>query len=457
MERITIRSPFNGAVVGETELVGADDALRIAGQVASTREEVAAIPAWQREQILSTIAQSLQSESEALASLVCGEAGKPIRDARLEVNRAVQTFKVAAEEAKRIGGEILPLDWTQGFEGRFAFQRRYPIGPILAITPFNFPLNLVAHKVAPAIACGCPMLLKPAPQTPLSALRVEQIVKAAGWPADAFRVVPCSNETAPRLVTDDRLRKLTFTGSATVGWHLKAAAPRKNATLELGGNAAVIVHEDADLDRAVLRIVAGGFGYAGQSCISVQRIYCHHFIRKVMTDRIVSAAAALRVGDPADPETQVGPLISEEAAIRAETWIREAVQAGGKLLCGGTREGALLRPAVLADVPADVKLACEEAFAPVVLIHSYDDFEHALGQVNQSRYGLQAGVFTCDWKRIATAWNRLEVGAVLINEVPTWRAEHMPYGGTKDSGSGREGIRAAIEDYTEPRLLITTL
>jgi acyl-CoA reductase-like NAD-dependent aldehyde dehydrogenase len=390
------------------------------------------------------------------------EAGKPIADATREVGRAIDTFRIAAEEAKRIGGSVLPLDWPHAAANvsggkRTGIGRRFPFGPIVGITPFNFPLNLVAHKVAPAIASGNPIIIKPAPQTPLTALRLGHILVEAGWPAGAISVLPCANEVAAKLVADERPRMLSFTGSAAVGWQLKAQAGRKRVTLELGGNAAILVHEDADLDLAALRIVSGGFSYAGQSCISVQRVFVHKTRWQTLAQKITAAVETLVTGDPLDEETQVGPMISEAAATRAEAWIKEALDAGAHLLTGGGREGAMLQPTLIAKAPVGSKLYGEEVFAPVVTISPYESFEDGIAMVNASRYGLQAAVFTRDFARIMQAWRELEVGAVLVNESTSWRADQMPYGGVKDSGIGREGVRSAIEEMTEERLLIADM
>jgi glyceraldehyde-3-phosphate dehydrogenase (NADP+) len=344
-----------------------------------------------------------------------------------------------------------------GSENRWALIRRFPIGPILGITPFNFPLNLVAHKVAPALAAGNPIIIKPAPQTPLSALALGEMVVRAGWPRGGISVLPCAHEVVGELLRDERIRMLSFTGSAEVGWRLKAQVPKKRVTLELGGNAAVLVHEDADLEYAARRAVYGGFAYAGQTCISVQRILVHEAVSEPFLTRLLEGVRDLVVGDPKEETTDVGPMISEAAAERAEQWIREAVAAGARVLVGGERQGAFLMPTVLADAPPETKVWSEEVFAPVVVVNRYADFEEALRQVNASRYGLQAGLFTRDVRRIFRAYEVLEVGGLIVNDVPTYRADHMPYGGVKDSGFGREGVRAAIEEMTEARLLALNL
>jgi glyceraldehyde-3-phosphate dehydrogenase (NADP+) len=456
-ERVEIRSPYDQQVVGVVSYASARDVEEAIARAASAFETTRRLPSYARAEVCRRVASELTARKEELAELITLEAGKPIRDARTEVTRAITTFTVAAEEAKRMGGELLPLDWLSGSENRWALVRRFPIGPILGITPFNFPLNLVAHKVAPALASGNPIIIKPAPQTPLSALRLGEIVHHAGWPDGGISVLPCSNDVAGQMLADERIRMLSFTGSAQVGWMLKARVPKKKVVLELGGNAAVIVHEDADLDYAARRSVQGGFGYAGQTCISVQRIYVHESVAEPFLTRVLDGVRNLIVGDPREETTDVGPMISVTAAERAERWIREAVEAGAKVLVGGERSGAFLMPTVLTDVTPEMKVSCEEVFAPVVVVSRYADFEEAIRQVNASRYGLQAGVFTRDVKRIFRAYEAIDVGGLIINDVPTYRADHMPYGGVKESGFGREGVRYAIEEMTEPRVLVMNL
>ncbi|GBC81376.1 Sulfoacetaldehyde dehydrogenase [bacterium HR10] len=455
--RVEIRDPYDRAVIGVVHWASAEEAGEAVAEAVRAFEETRRLPSHARAEVLRRVAAALSERREELAQLITREAGKPIRDARLEVARAIQTFTVAAEEAKRLGGEMLPLDWMVGSENRWALVRRFPIGPILGITPFNFPLNLVAHKVAPALAAGNPILIKPAPQTPLSALALGEMVVRAGWPRGGISVLPCANEVVAELLRDERIRMLSFTGSAEVGWRLKAQVPKKRVTLELGGNAAVLVHEDADLAYAARRAVYGGFAYAGQTCISVQRILVHEAVVEPFLTRFLEGVRDLVVGDPKEEATDVGPMISEAAAERAEQWIREAVAAGARVLVGGERQGAFLMPTVLADAPPETKVWSEEVFAPVVVVNRYADFEEALRQVNASRYGLQAGLFTRDVRRIFRAYEVLEVGGLIVNEVPTYRADHMPYGGVKDSGFGREGVRAAIQEMTEPRLLALNL
>ena len=462
---VEIRSPYDGHVVAnvcQASAVDAEEACAAAEKAfAATRKLTSA----QRSAICNAIADRLVAEEADIARGIALEAGKPLADAAKEVARAVAVFRIAAEEATRIGGSVQPLDaspsGTRSAGQRMSLTRRLPIGPILGITPFNFPLNLVAHKVAPALASGNPIIIKPAPQTPLTALRLGHIVvecgEACGWPAGAISVLPCSNEVAAKLVADPRPRMLSFTGSAAIGWQLKAQAGKKRVTLELGGNAAVLVHEDADLDLAAQRIVAGGFAYAGQSCISVQRVYVQKLRWQTLAQKIVDAVDQLVTGDPMEDGTQVGPMISQAAAERAEEWISEAVAEGARLLTGGDRKGSLLQPTVLARTTPNSMVTKEEVFAPLVVINPYETFEDGLALINASRYGLQAAVFTRDFNRIMQAWRELEVGAVLVNESTAWRADSMPYGGVKDSGIGREGVLSAIEEMTEERLLIADM
>ena len=458
---IELRSPFDQHLIASVCQATEADVEEALAAAAKAFQQTRILTSARRSQICLSVAERIAEEREDIARGIVLEAGKPLLDAGREVSRAIDTFRIASEEAKRIGGSVLPLDWPSTADSsntqRTAIGRRFPIGPIVGITPFNFPLNLVAHKVAPAVASGNPILIKPAPQTPLTALRLGQILVEAGWPAGAISVLPCSNAVAAKLVADERPRLLSFTGSAAVGWQLKTQAGKKRVTLELGGNAAVLVHEDADLDLAALRIVAGGFSYAGQSCISVQRVFIHKTRWQTLAQKITAAVETLVTGDPMDEETQVGPMISEAAAQRAETWINEALAEGAHLLTGGSREGAVLQPSVIAKPPATSMIYREEAFAPLITITPCETFEDGIAMVNASRYGLQAAVFTRDFGRIMQAWRELEVGAVLVNESTSWRADQMPYGGVKDSGVGREGVRYAIEEMTEERLLIADM
>jgi acyl-CoA reductase-like NAD-dependent aldehyde dehydrogenase len=452
-ERIEIRSPGTNQLVGTTVRatgVHAEAAIAAAVRAFETTRQMGG---YERQRILRAISTGIEANREALARIMALEAGKPLKASRVEVDRAIFTFGVAAEEAVRIGGEYLPLDWQASTAGRWGIVRRFPLGPITAITPFNFPINLVAHKLAPAIAAGCTIVLKPAPQTPLTSLRLAQIIEQAGWPAGALNVLPLSNEDAAQIVSDDRIKLLSFTGSTAVGWSLKQKAGKKRVVLELGGNAGVIVCADANLDFAADRCVAGGYAYAGQACISVQRIVVEESVYEKFVAALVPRVQELKVGDVLDESTDVGPLINEAAARRNVEWIEEAVRGGAKLLCGGRRTGAMVVPTVLTNTKPEMRVNCMEIFGPVVTVEKFSDYSDALASVNRSDFGLQAGLFTRDFARITRAFETLEVGGLMIGEVPSFRIDHMPYGGVKDSGLGREGLRYAIEEMTEPRLL----
>ncbi len=455
-EVMEVRSPWDGGLVGRvTQATRADARQAVQHAVASMRR-TRALPRWKRREILEDVAASLIEQKERFAQLIAAEAGKPIRMARAEVDRSILTFKTASEEATRLGGETIPLDLTEGNEGRWGLVQRFPVGPVLAITPFNFPLNLVAHKAAPALAAGCPLILKPAPQTPFTALALGEVILKAGWPEEALAVLPLSNaDTAWLAEKEDRIKLVSFTGSAKVGWELKARSGRKRVLLELGGNAALIVHSDwPELDEAATRTASAAFAYAGQSCISVQRVFVERPIFQTFLWKVVEAAKKLVSGDPRNEATDVGPVIRISEAERIEAWIKEATDGGARLIEGGERKGALITPAILTGTKAGMKVRDEEVFGPVVLIEPYDDFETALAEVNRSKYGLQAGLLTRDAGRILTAYRELEVGALIVGETPTWRLDPMPYGGVKDSGLGREGLRFAIEEMTEPRMLV---
>jgi acyl-CoA reductase-like NAD-dependent aldehyde dehydrogenase len=452
-ETVEIRSPYDGAAVAVVHRARpAEVEHAIAGAVEAF-ETTRRLPSWQREHVLERIAAGIAEQREDFARTIALEAGKPVKTARVEADRAAFTFGIAAEEAKRIYGEVVPLDWLPGNEGREAHVRRVPLGPIVGITPFNFPLNLVAHKVAPALAAGNPILLRPASQTPVSSLMLARIVLEAGWPAGAIAVMPCTTETARPLVEDDRIKLLTFTGSPVVGWGLKALAGRKRVTLELGGNAAVIVNDDADVEYAAERVAWGGFAYAGQTCISVQRVFVHERVYERFVAELLPRVEALRVGDPLAEETDVGPLIDQANVERVEEWLDEARAAGATVLSGGVREGNVWRPTVLADAPEDVRVSCAEAFAPVVGLTRFADVSEAIAAAGRSEFGLQAGVFTNDMRVVDEAFDRIDVGGLMVNDVSTFRIDHMPYGGVKSSGFGREGLRYAIEEMTELKVL----
>src|SRR5271169_236366 len=405
---VVVTSPYDRSMVAVVCEASRDDVEVAIESAVRAFAFTRRLSSYQRAAILRKITDGITARREEFARTICQEAGKPIKAARIEVERAINTFQIAAEESTRIYGEYLPLDTLESTAGRWGLVRRFPLGPVFAITPFNFPLNLVAHKVAPAIAAGCPLILKPAPQTPVSSLLLAEIVHESGWPEGAFAVMPLSNDNAALLVADDRIKLLTFTGSAAVGWQLKSKAGKKRVTLELGGNAGVIVHSDADLAHAAHRCVAGGFSYAGQTCISVQRIFVEHSVFDRFTKLLLDGVQRLKLGDPMQEDTDVPPLIREQDAIRATEWIDEAVQGGAKLLAGGKRRGALVEPTVLTGTAPEMRVNCAEIFAPVVTVESYEDFREALHQVNNTNYGLQAGVFTHDAKLIQAAFDELE-------------------------------------------------
>ena len=412
------------------------------------------LPAYERGRMLREISAGISERREELGRLITLESGKPIRDALVEVDRATLTFRLGAEEAERMTGELIPLDLMASSKGRVGVTRRFPIGPIAGISPFNFPLNLAAHKVAPAIAAGCTIVLKPPSKDPLTMLTVAEIIEKAGIPEGAVSILPMSRALGDRMVADERFKLLSFTGSPSVGWRMKERAGKKKVVLELGGNAGVIVDETADLDWAVKRTLVGAFAYAGQVCISVQRMFIQRSVYDDFLERFVAGTRQIQVGDPLDPETQLGPMVDAAAAQRTESWVREAEELGGRVLAGGRADGSEFPPTVLVDTPPTAQVCSNEAFAPLVVAFPFDDFDDAIAQVNDSFYGLQTGVFTNDLQRSWQAFAELEVGGVIVNDIPTYRIDHMPYGGVKDSGLGREGLRWAIEDMTELRLMV---
>jgi acyl-CoA reductase-like NAD-dependent aldehyde dehydrogenase len=449
-----VKSPFDQSVIAVTSEGDRNDAEVAIEAAVQSFAITRRMSSQQRASILREIAETITQRRDEFARTICQEAAKPIKTARLEVDRAINTFEIAAEEATRIYGEYLPLDTLEATAGRWGLVRRVPVGPIFAITPFNFPLNLVAHKIAPAIAAGCPIILKPAPQTPVSALMLAEIIDNTSWPDGALAVMPMSNDTAGMVVADERIKLLTFTGSAAVGWQLKNRAGKKRVTLELGGNAGVIVHRDADVDFAVHRCVAGGFSYGGQTCISVQRIVVHERIFEDFKNKLVQGVKKLKAGNPMDEQTDIPPLIREQDATRVVQWIDEAVQAGAKLLCGGSKHGAIVTPAVLTETAPNMRVNSAEIFGPVVTLEQYETFDEALALINNTEYGLQAGLFTRDIGLIQTAFDEIEVGGLIVGDVPTFRVDQMPYGGVKNSGLGREGLRYSIEDMTERKLMV---
>ena len=455
-ERLEVTDKFSGkpaarVAIADTTAIDAGIAAAVAAEPA-----MAAMPPFERQDVLNHCVARFRERFDELALALCIEAGKPIKDARGEVTRLIDTFRVAAEESVRIGGEVMNLEISPRAKGYRGMYKRVPIGACSFISPFNFPLNLAAHKIAPAIAAGCPWVLKPASRTPIGALIIGEVLAQTALPKGAFSILPAHRDGADLFTQDDRLKLLSFTGSPEVGWKLKATAGRKKVVLELGGNAACIVDADqADrLDAVVERLVFGAFYQSGQSCISVQRIIAHTSIYDALRNKLVRAVKLLKMGDPRNEDTFIGPMISDAEAARLKQWIDIAVQRGARCLCGGELDAAMLSPAVLEGVPLDTEMNCEEAFGPAVALYQYDDFDDALRQVNASKYGLQAGVFTRDIGKAMRAWDSLDVGGVIINDVPSWRVDNMPYGGVKDSGLGREGIRFAIEDMTEIRLLV---
>lgn len=454
-----IKSPYNGEAAGIINIPDRETALSSIGFAESAFSKWKESPSHERSRILRKIAEGIAARKEEFARTLVLEGGKPLKTARVEVDRAVITFSVAAEEANRFReGELVPIDIAPGNDGMFGITRRFPLGVVIGISPFNFPLNLVAHKVAPSIASGNAMILKPASQTPLSALILGEIVTEAGLPGGLLNILPLPGADVEPVIDDERIKKVSFTGSDAIGWELKKKYPKKKVTLELGGNAATIIDEDPpDLDFAASRNAWGAFYQAGQSCISVQRMYVHEKTFDKFISRFVEAARKLKLADPMLEETDVGPVIDTQSADRIMKWIEDALAKGAKLLSGGNRDGSLIEPTVLTDVPSGCDVSKSEVFGPVVHVERYRDFDDALKAVNDSRYGLQAGVFTKDMKKAFKAYSALDVGGVVVNDYPSFRVENMPYGGVKDSGVGREGVRYAIEEMTELKLMVVNL
>ncbi|MEZ4320557.1 MAG: aldehyde dehydrogenase family protein [Myxococcota bacterium] len=453
-EDLVVTDKFTGEVATRVAMADAsaiDEAIQAAVEAV---EPLRAMHAYQRQDILNHCVKRFRERYDELSLALCIEAGKPIKDAQGEVTRLIDTFRYAAEEAVRQEGVVMEMAISARASAYRGMYKRVPLGPCSFISPFNFPLNLAAHKVAPALAVGCPFVLKPASLTPIGALVIGEVLAETDLPKGAFSVLPCRRDGADLFTTDPRLELLSFTGSPGVGWDLKAKAGKKKVVLELGGNAACIVDRDWDLEDAVKRLVVGAFYQSGQSCIGVQRILVHDAIYDELRDRLVAATKVLKSGDPRDPETFIGPMISEKEAARLHSWIEEAEAAGGTVLCGGSREGAMLEATLMENVPRHCTAVQEEAFGPLAILSRFTDFDAALAEVNDSRFGLQAGIFTRDLYKAHKAWDVLEVGGVVIGDVPSWRVDHMPYGGVKDSGFGREGIRFAMEDMTELRLMV---
>jgi len=451
---LEVTDKFSGEVVTRVAMAGAGAIQEAFDKAEEAREAMQALPAYHRQEVLNHCVHRFIERQEELAEALCIEAGKPIKDSRGEAGRLVDTFRVAAEESVRMVGEVMPLDISPRAKGYSGMWKRYPIGVCSFISPFNFPLNLAAHKVAPALAVGCPFVLKPASLTPIGALIIGETLAETDLPEGAFSILPAKRTGAALFTEHPAIKLMSFTGSPGVGWDLKARAGKAKVVLELGGNAGCIVDEDADLVDAVDRVIIGAFYQSGQSCISVQRILIHERVYDEFRDKLVTAAKKLRMGDPKDENVFIGPMISVKEATRLRAWIQDAVDRGATLLCGGDLEGTMLEATLLEDVPRDSAVCTEEAFGPVAVLSKFSDFDAALDDVNDSAFGLQAGIFTRDIYKVHRAWDKLEVGGLVIGDVPSWRVDHMPYGGVKDSGLGREGIRWAMEDMSEVRLLV---
>ena len=451
---LAVTDKFTGEIATRVALADAAMIDRGIAAAVAAAAPMAAMAAYERQAVLMHCVRRFTERADELAAALCIEAGKPIRDSRGEVSRLIDTFRIAAEESVRITGEVQPLDISARARGYQGMWKRVPIGPCSFIAPFNFPLNLAAHKIAPALAVGCPFVMKPASRTPLGAILIGEILAETDLPPGAFSILPAHRDGADLFTTDDRLKLLSFTGSPDVGWDLKARAGKKKVVLELGGNAAVVIDRDADLDDAADRTVFGAFYQSGQSCIGVQRIIVHGAVYDDFKAKLLARTRALVAGNPADEATFIGPMIDGKEAARLGGWISDAVTVGATLLCGGGRDGAMLEATLLEGVPRSAALYTEEAFGPVAMLSRFDDFDAALAEVNDSKFGLQAGVFTRDLFHMLKAWDRLDVGGVVINDVPSYRVDNMPYGGVKDSGLGREGVRFAMEDMTEIRNLV---
>jgi len=451
------KSPYDQEVFAAIHFADKQQVQKAIHSAHNAFEKTKSLSSFERHEILTHISSEIKRRKEELAESITLSAGKTIASSRVETDRAANTFQVAAEEAKRQEGEIIPLDWSPQTKKRWGLIRRFPIGVVAGITPFNFPLNLVAHKIAPAIASGNPVIIRPASQVSITSLLLGEIISESGLPEGGINIVPCGYEEASPLLEDERVKKVTFTGSPEIGWALKKQAFKKKVTLELGGNAAVIIEPDTDMDFALSRTLLGAFSYSGQICISIQRIFLHENIYdRFMTD-FVAATKKLKIGNPLDEDTDIGPMINIGAAQQIEEWVNEAVQKGANLVTGGQRNGTIFEPTILENVKPELRISCQEAFAPVVVVSPYKDFEEALTGVNHSIYGLQAGVFTKDLQKAFHAFDILDVGGVIVNDIPTFRIDHMPYGGVKESGFGREGLKYAIEEMTELKLMAINL
>jgi acyl-CoA reductase-like NAD-dependent aldehyde dehydrogenase len=454
-DSLDVFSPFTQQRAFQTFTAGEDEYEAAVTAACAARRSMQDLPIYERFRILSETAQGILAGRDELAVTMAQEAGKPVKTANVEIERAAQTFLTAAEEAKRLPGEVLSIDWHRSGAHKDAVVGYFPVGAVAAITPFNFPLNLVAHKIAPAIAAGCPIVVKPASKTPITALTLARIIDRTGLPKGALSVLPMDRGSGNRLVTDPRFNLLSFTGSAENGWKMKQQAGRKKVLLELGGNAALIVDKDADISAAAVKAVGGAFTYAGQSCIHTQRIYVEQSVFESFVSHFLDTMVNLVIGDPEQSDTDFSVMISEQQALRIESWVLEAVAGGASLLAGGIRQGNLYMPTVLTGVHRDMKVYAQEAFAPVVVVEPFTDFKAAVDAVNASDFGLQAGIFTFDSRKIRYAFQNLHVGGVMVNEVPSFRADHMPYGGIKDSGFGREGPKYALREMLEPKILVS--
>lgn len=451
---LEVFNPYNGELAGKTWLAPPEIVQKAIDQAVNARRAMKEMPGYKRYEILSKISSLLKQERMEFAAIVCRESGKPVKYALAEVDRSVQSFTVAAEESRRLPAEYISIDWTPAGAGKEGWLRYFPVGVVAGISPFNFPLNLAVHKLAPALAAGCPVILKPSGLTPLSMLKLSRIIAATELPEGAVSVLPMDRSTGNLLVTDDRISLLSFTGSPKVGWEMKRKAGKKKVVLELGGNAGVIISKGTRLSEAIPKCISGAFSYSGQVCIHTQRIYVVKEMLNEFTQQFLQACKKLIQGPPDDMMTDIAGMIDENNAIRVENWVLEAVEQGAEILAGGKRSGSLMQPTVLTGTHLGMKVCCEEVFGPVVIIEGVEDFSQAVEMINQGCYGLQAGVFTDSIEEMNFAFSELEVGGIIINDVPTFRVDHMPYGGVKESGQGREGIRYAMHDMLEPRLLV---
>ncbi|HRW62113.1 MAG TPA: aldehyde dehydrogenase family protein [Bacteroidales bacterium] len=453
-KKLQVISSFDNSVIAETFLAGTNELEKAIVKANEVKPVLRDLPVFTRYKILMQIASEIQNDRERLGLILAREASKPYKYALGEIDRAVQVFMIAAEESKRLPKEYFSIDWTPAGQGKEAFVKYFPVGIIAGIAPFNFPLNLAAHKIAPAIASGNPIILKPARSTPLSVLELAKIIDKTELPKGGFSVLPMDREAGNQLVTDDRIQMLSFTGSPAVGWKMKTQAGKKKVALELGGNAGVIVSDNANIELAVKKCLAGGFAYSGQVCIHVQRIYVHTNIFNIFIDKFIEETSKLKFGVPENPDTDISVMIDEENAMRVEQWVNEAVSDGAVILYGGKRNGAYFEPTIVTNTKNEMKVCALEIFGPVVVIEKFENFNQAILSINESQYGLQAGVFTDSISEMNQSLNELEVGGIIVNDVPTFRVDHMPYGGVKNSGFGREGVKYAIHEMMEPRLMV---